>query len=337
MLVILGDKQKGRSILFRIMACLLFIAIVGFRRYTVGVDSESYHDLYYAIPSQNYVWIEIGFDWLIRFLDSYYCEYNALFLVCITITAVPMFLLLERSNHYVFSAFMFYTLTLPTVMNGMRQCIAVGLFMLACLFISYKKKIAFFSCMCFAFLFHYSCAVLFPLYFILNKRLNEKLYIIIYIVSFLFCFINPAALIAPLASLVNFIGQDYTEHTLGSSNSLSILGFLFNVSTNILIFYWTIKSRSFEKYPVIANSVFIALVLKNVSFNMPIIGRLMMYFSWFQFFLIPLAINEMRISVQKKFYCKVIIIALFLIGAFHNLYSPVMKMMPYEWCLKIFV
>ena len=129
-MVNLGDKHKGNLVLFRIVPCLLFIAIVGFRNYTVGVDSESYRTLYYAIPNQDYVWIEIGFDRLIRIFDSFHCEYNVLFLVSISLTAIPIFIVLEKSESYTLSAFMMYTLTLITVMNGMRQCIAVGWFVL---------------------------------------------------------------------------------------------------------------------------------------------------------------------------------------------------------------
>lgn len=335
--VVLGDKQKGRSIVFRIMACMLFIAIVGFRKYTVGVDSESYRNLYYAIPQQNYVWIEIGFDWLIRFLDNCHCEYNGLYLACITLTAIPIFIVLEKCEHYTFTAFMLYTMTLTTVMNGIRQCIAVGLFMLACLFIIQRKKIHFFSCMCIALLFHYSCVILFPLYFLLNKNLNNRTYTIIYVISFVFCFINPASYIAPLVNLMTFMGHDYTEHATEAEASLSSVGFIFNTFVNILIFYLAIRSKAFEKFPVIANCVFIALVLKNVSFNMPIVGRMMMYFSWFQFLLIPLAINHMKITSQDKLNYKLVILILFYIGIFHNLYSPIMKMMPYDWCTRIFV
>ena len=329
LLVVLGDKQKGRRIVFRILACILFIAIVGFRKYTVGVDSESYRELYYAIPNQNYVWIEVGYDWLIRFLDRLHCEYNALYLVSITLTAIPIFFVLEKSKHYAFSAFMIYTMTLVTVMNGMRQCIAVGLFMLACLCITLRKKILFFACMGIALLFHYSCVILFPLYFVLNRKLENKTYIIAYIVSFLFCFINPVAYIAPLADIMNVVGHDYSEHTEVTNQSLSIFGFIYESSINILIFYWALKSKSFKKFTVIANCAFIALILKNLSFNMPIVGRMMMYFNWFQFILIPLSISEMRINSQAKLYCKAFILIMLFIGVFHNLLSPVMKMVPY--------
>lgn len=337
LLVVLGDKQKGRSIVFRIMACLLFIAIVGFRKYTVGVDSESYRELYYAIPTQNYVWIEVGFDWLIRFLDNCHCEYNALYLVCITMTTIAMFFVLENSSHYTFSAFLFYTTSLTQVMNGMRQCIAIGIFMLACLFIIHKKLIPFLACMCVALLFHYSCAILFPLYFVLNRHLNNKTYIVIYVVSFVFCFVNPATYITPFANFMNLVGHDYTEHTEAATHSLSAFGFIFNVSTNILIFCWAIKSKAFEKIPLIANCVLISLVLKNMSFNMPIIGRMMMYFNWFQYLLVPWAISQLQIKTQEKIYCRIAILTLYFVGVFYNLYSPVMKMMPYEWCTKLFM
>ncbi len=336
-MVNLGDKHKGNLVLFRIVPCLLFIAIVGFRNYTVGVDSESYRTLYYAIPNQDYVWIEIGFDRLIRIFDSFHCEYNVLFLVSISLTAIPIFIVLEKSESYTLSAFMMYTLTLITVMNGMRQCIAVGWFVLGSLFIKERKSIPFFLCMGVALLFHYSCIILFPLYFIINKKLDNKVYTIIYVVSFVFCFVNPITYVSSFTDFISILGRDFTDHTLIGSKGLSIWGFIYNSTINVLIYYTMLKFKAFEKNPVWANCVFASFVLKNISFNMPIVGRMIMYFDWLQFLLIPLMINQSRVDNKAKAIYRVSIIFLFLIGFVYNIFSVVMKMVPYEYCLKLFI
>lgn len=334
--VVLGDKQKGRSIVFRVMACLLFAAIVGFRKYTVGVDSESYQQIYNTVPMQNYVWLEVGFDWLIRFLDSLHCEYTALFLVCVTLTAIPMFFVLERSEHYAMTAFMFYTMTLVSVMNGMRQNIAVALFMFAYRFIENRKLLPYCACLLGAMLFHYSCIILFPLYFILNRKLNDKIAVMIYAISFIFVFVNPVSLVVPIAALVSSIGFDYMEYTEEASKSLSALGFMYNTSIYCLLLYWMVKSRAFEKYPILANCVLIAIVFKNLSFNMPMISRITYYFGWFQYLLIPIMINHLRLNAQNRLYCRMLIMMLLIVNVVYNTCAPVMKMLPYEWNLKLF-
>lgn len=336
LLVILGDKQKGRSIIFRIAACCLFIAFVGFRKYTVGVDSESYKDLFYLIPTQNYVWLEVGFDWLIRFLNSYNCEYNALYLVCIILTAIPMFFVLEKCENYSFSAFLFYIMTLATVVNGMRQCVSVGIFMFGSLFIIRRKLIPFLLCVLFSLLFHYSSIVLLPLYFFMNRHLSGKTYVIIYAVSFIFCFVNLSSYIAPLTNFISTEGNDYSKYTESAGKSLSLFGFIYSSVTNIIIFYWIIKSKIYEKFPVLANGVIIALVIKNMTFNLAIVGRLMMYFNWFQFLVIPMAINRMRYNTSIRLFASALIIVLFFIAFLNNLVSPVMRMWPYEYSTDIF-
>lgn len=332
----LGNKQKGGNILFRIIPCILFIALVGFRKYTVGVDSEPYKELFYAIPGQNYQWIEIGFDWLIRTLAKFGCEYNALYIVCISLTAIPIFFVLEKSESYVLSALMIYTFTLITVMNGMRQCIAVGIFILGSLFITDRKLLLFCIFMGVALLFHYSCIVLLPLYFVINKKLYNSTYTIIYTVSFIFCFIDPSTYIKPIAELISVLGRDFTDHTSSTTKGLSLYGFIYNSSVNIFIYYAMIKSKAFDKYPVYANCTFIGLVLKNMSFNMPIVGRIIMYFGWFPYLLIPLMIDQANVNKENKKLFRYGIFFLYLIGFVHNIFSGIMKMVPYEYCFQLF-
>ena len=231
-------------------------------------------------------------------------------------------------------AALLYIFTLTTVTNGMRQCISVGLFFLGSYYIIARKKTPFFICIALAMLFHNSSVILLPLYFIANRSFRRDLYIVVYAISFLFCFFDVSVLIQPLVSLLGGFGLDYEEnfeYYAFNFGSLSILGFLYTTFVNIVIFYMIIRTESYKKYPMLTNFVTLNFVLKNLAFNMPIMGRIIIYFSWFNSLLIPLLAYEMFKTKLSRRHAQWIIIALIAIGFVHNMTGRVMKMTPYQF------
>ena len=326
-----GDRRRGGGILLRLIPLLMLIVIIGFRRYNVGVDSANYMDLYNVIPYENYRWIEIGFDWLIRTLDSLGFDYNGLFLSCIIMTSIPIFLTLEKTKYYFPSAVLIYILTLTTLSNGIRQCISVGMFFYGATFIKDKKIIPFAICMAGSLLFHYSSIILFPLFFIWDKRLSNTTYIIIYAVSFIFCFVDIIPIIKPLSMLMSTLGRNYYENFDSYvRGELSIFGFLYNTAIYISLFYLMIRSNAFQKYSVLANSSLVVFVLKNMSINMPIVGRVSLYFAWFPYLLLPYMAYELYGKKNGKTVL-VLFFFVYMIGFVHQILGNEMKMLPYEF------
>lgn len=332
----LGGKKKKGAYFYRVFACLAYICIVGFRHYSVGVDSERYMELFDYLPDQNYIWLEIGFDRLVRFLSSLGFTYTGLFFACIILTAIPIFLTLEKTDHYTFSAILFYILTLTSVTNGMRQCISVAIFVYGCYFIKERKIIPYLICIGFALLFHYSCIILLPLYFLLNRSMSSLIYTLVYAFSFVFCFADVSKIVEPLVFLISGLGRNYAEdfsYYAFGFGSLSILGFIFTTSINVLVFVIMIATDSFKKYPLLSNCVFISLVLKNMTFSMPIIGRIALFFSWFMYLLIPILVSLNK-PKQLLLFARVAICLLLSVGFVHNVTSSEMQMMPYKTSIK---
>ena len=335
----LGGRKTSFSRLFRIITALLFICIVGFRDYSVGVDSERYMQLFYAIPFQNYQWIEIGFDRLVRFLYDAGFSYTGLFLACIVLTTIPIFLALEKCSHYTFTAILMYILTLTSVTNGMRQCISVAIFLWAGYFIVSRRLLPFLLCMVPALLFHASTIILIPLYFIANISINKAFYIITYLFSFAFCFVDFSNLIQPILSLMGIFGADYAdnfEYYAFHFGGLSIMGFLYKTFLNLLVFFMMMRTESYKKYPMLTNFVFLSFILKNLAFNMPMIGRIILYFSWFEYILIPLLVFDMSRSESFRQIIRFVIFGLFAIGFVHSMIGGEMRMIPYHFNTVLF-
>lgn len=330
LLAFLGDKKRGGNTFIRFLACLCFVSFVGLRKYTVGVDSATYGGLFYEIPHQDYVWMEIGFDSLIRYLYGMGFDYTSLFLTCIIFTAIPTFLFLENLKSFTLPAILIYIVGLLSVCNGMRQNIAVGIFMLASLFIIKRKLIPYIICISVALLFHSSSAILYPLYFIVNKNLPNRTYTILYILSFVFCFINMDGIIIELASRLSVLGLSYGESFSDFTNpDMSVFGLLYVSFINASTFFLMIKTNSFKRHTVFSNLAFASMVLKNISFSMVLVGRIMMYFDWFIYILYPMIINDLPISKQLKKIIAFAFIVIYFIGFVKNIINPEMRMLPY--------
>lgn len=323
----LGGRNKNNPFL-RAIPALLYVLFVGFRSSLVGVDSESYRNLFETIPYQDYLWVEVGFDRLIRTLYGWGLDYNSLYLASILLTTVPIYLVLEKSPNYFACATLLYIVTIPTVVNGIRQCISVGWFFYGVWFMQQRKMILYALCIGVCMLFHYSSIVLLPLYFLIFKPAKPSLYITIYALSFIFIFINPVSYVLTALDFLKGFGVDYDRGY--EAQTLSILGFIFNTTTNIIIFFLIIKTKYYKVNPSLTNCSIIAFCIKNMSFSYAILGRLNMYFGWMPLLLVPNLINIIPNRDDRKIYSLFFVIV-YAIGFVHQLLSPEMKMTPYEF------
>ncbi len=326
----LGGKKKSNPFL-RAIPALLYVCFVGFRSSTVGVDSESYRDLFETIPNENYLWLEIGFDKLIRFLSDAGFDYNSLYLASILLTTIPVYLVLEKSPKYTASAILLYIVTVPTVFNGIRQCISVGWFFYGVLFIQNRKIIPYALCMVACLLFHYSSVILFPLYFLIWKPAKQWIYVTVYMISFIFVFLDPSSYVETILDFLKGFGVDYDRGY--NVQSLSILGFIFNTSTNIVIFCLIIKTQYYKINPALSNCAIIAFCLKNITFSYAILGRVMMYFSFFPLLMVPELIYSLK-KDERPLY-SFFFVTVYTVGFVHQLLSPEMAMTPYIFNFKL--
>lgn len=332
--IIVGRRKRGvkSGPLLRAIPALLYVCFVGFRSSSVGVDSESYRDLFESIPYQDYLWIEVGFDRLIRILYDWGLDYNSLYLASILLTTIPIYLVLEKSPNYSACAILLYIVTIPVVVNGIRQCISVGWFFYGVLFIQQRKLIPYVLCMGVCMLFHYSSIILLPLYFLIFKPAKQGLYISIYALSFIFIFINPVSYVLSVLDFLKGFGVDYDRGY--QAQTLSTLGFIFNTTTNVVIFLLIIKTKYYKVNASLTNCSVIAFCIKNISYSYAILGRLNMYFGWIPLLIVPDLICRLPDRGDRKMY-SVFFIIVYVIGFVHQLLSPEMRMIPFDFNFRL--
>lgn len=288
-------RQEAKSIApnmrIRQLLAVLFVLFVGLRGANVGQDTAVYYQHYYYFGQWGCNFVEPGFDWINRFCYHQGWESWTMFVICSALTVFPVYKMMNKLSReeYTIVAMFFYCTTFATIANGMRQAVVCGVFFyLMSLFFNKntysKKELAiYFSCMFLSTLMHVSILLLLPVLFLTKVPANKNFYLIAYVLSFAFLFID-ASVFLPDISIGNRDYGRYLENL--HVKQASGLGFFGVTSLKILILYCMCKYNAFSKYRMLSHFVMFYLILGNLGFNLPIISRVSMYFTWFTYIMI---------------------------------------------------
>lgn len=326
-------RLKPYSIAFRMFACLFFVLLVGLRSPKVGVDTHTYYYHFYEYGNFGCHFVEQGFDLLTRLLYHLGFEYTSLFLMCILLTAIPMFLTLEKCEHYFPSALMLYTLSFTICVNGIRQVVACGIFLFAAKYISSQSFIKYCLLIFIGWTFHASAFILIPLYFVLRRTVANKVYLGVYVLSFIFLVIPVSSIMESIMPYLNFGSRNYADlHSDIESKSASIVGFLYATIIRVSIFFLMLKTDSFKKKTVLSNLVYLSIIIPNFGFSIPLMSRISMYFSWFSYLLLPVLVCDYcKEQKNKLLQLSLVFVALYFIGLCNSYFSESNRIRPYTF------
>jgi len=187
----------------------------------------------------------------------------------------------------------------PLDMIAIRQAVAVQLFFIALFFIYQRRFWLFFLTMLIAVLFHRSAFLLLPLYFVIHKELNYKVYTAIFIFSAAVFFLQ----IQWMASLLSLVADKIGGHTGGiirmylSSNSYGVnrvlsVGVFINLLLFIVYYRHRNELRHFKYYTVFFNLFMINVVVFFVFYELiEISNRYRFYFLLSNVVLLPYLIT----------------------------------------------
>lgn len=322
--------------LWRLVAFVLIALFVGLR-FKVGTDFESYSDYFYT----PYFFLEPGFNFLVTYFSQFKHGETYMFLSMSFMTYLFLFLYIEfnedaRKAGYFPIVLLFTLMTITISCNGIRQTLAVAIFMFSTIFIKKRNLPIFLALILFGFLFHKSILIVLPLYFIKDFHLKPWLYIVIYMVSFMFMQYDLKSMVGPFEFLfedydryTNLVDTEYGTSYLGLGNMMQIVSYI--------IFMWlSFRNKMHEKYPFYFNMFFIACVLMNMRVGASLLVRLMMYFSWFCYILYPLTLKEEKNKILRQL-CTIYYVAWCVISSIHYIaFDSNSKMLPYHDVLGIF-
>ena len=328
-----SDKPNYR---IRKILAIIYILFTGLRGANVGVDTPIYYRHYYTYGELGCIFVEPGFDWINRFCYHQGWESWTLFLICTSLTILPVYFMLNTLNRkeYTISALLFYGTTFVTISNGMRQAVVCGVFLYLMSFFFNKNRLnkkelsVYIGGILISTLMHVTAIFLLPLLFLSKLHIKRNIYVILYALSFAFCFLNIGSYIPYIS-----IGErDYERYAFGNAvvKQASLLGFTVSSCLRIIIVYIMYKTNSFKRYRVLSHLVMLAFFLSNLGFNVPIIGRVTMYFSWFVFIIIAKMFSDYRLMNKRSIAIEWLAIAtIYIVLTVYSIISPTNRILPY--------
>lgn len=340
MLLTFERRMPNEKNVFRLLVPLVYILFIGLRGAHVGVDTPVYYQHYYTFGEWGCDFVEVGFNWLNLFCYHQGWSQAPFFVICAAFAIVPVtYAINSKLTRKGYSIFMllYCTTTFITLCNGMRQGMACGLFFLFVSIFQDSKRSFMYRIsiyilgIIFASLFHVSIFIVSPLILLNKISLSNKKYVLIYILSFIFVFINVSAYLPDIA-LGN---RDYSRYLGGelTNKSASSLGFIITTLRNILFLFLMIKINAFAKQKIIANASFLMLILTNLGFNIPLMGRINMYFSLFFILMLAVIISNYKNLIKNNSLISILLlVSITAVLCVYGIISPANKVIPYSFC-----
>lgn len=320
-------KKVGKNDAYLIPLWMFMSLFIGLRD-GVGTDYESYTEIY---KSYNF-YLEIGFQCIVNFLNEKQCPVWTMFLSFATLTYFFMYAALYKNknvNKYS-SALMLTLCTFSFICNGVRQALAISIFVFATRYIENRKWYVFFPLIIFASLFHTSILICLPLYLLSNKSFKKYLYVIVYMLSFAFTAMDLRSLTTPFMFFIE--GSDRYLALLDSdlySGGYFSLGILVIIINNVILLWLALKTNMEQKYPLWFTLFFFSIVLMNMRVASPLFVRVQVIFGWFVYLLIPKISNSLGKQHRKLFIAYIILYIL--VTTITYIFDPESKLYPYSF------
>lgn len=316
------------------LVIILFI-IAGFR-HEVGTDFKTYVYFINLIKEGRDTYMEPGFELMTKLLMGSGFEYQSVFFVSSLITLTFFFLfIIKHSKLYTLSVIIFFLFPIFYLasFNGVRQFIAVSIFLYSIRFILDEKLFHYCLLILVGALFHKTILLMLPLYFCLNRRLDVKITILTLILYVSFITFLPF-----IGRTLGFPDKYFTDVLATEGNNYKALVFPF-----IFIIYCFFESKYKDK----CND-------KNITYNMLFIGslisitpiisslpsapviRMSSYFTpMVIIFLSNFSLVFSKLGIRVMYYFSVILVSFLYFYSTVFIYGEKYNLVPYFYNFKI--
>lgn len=267
----------NRTSLMNALAIIIFILFFGFRGF-VAYDWSIYYWLYtFNIPEIGKLvtvpfakWpTEPGFTILASICKTIINNYFVFQFVC---TSLNLFLILRFFKRYTnnFSACLLLFLPMGGIQfctDLMRNSLAIFIFLNGIQFIEKKKLIHYLAICLLASSFHMSAFAYIPMYFILNRKFNKQIVIIIFIVANIVCICHIPLLKSIVVFCANITSRTAAQYidaymSMDSNNASAFgIGYLERLFTGVMVLCYRDKLRNLRKTNILVNSILLYLFI----------------------------------------------------------------------------
>lgn len=286
------------------------IIFSGFR-YGVGVDYWSYVNHFGLIASGRDTYMEFGFEWLIRAIDYIGGQSQLMFLV--TSMMVSYFFvegIIKNSQKPELSILLFSIIPIFyfASFNGVRQFIAIAIFLWSIQFIIGRNIVKYALAIGFGAMFHVSILLMSPLYFVLHRKFTIKHYLIISVAY--------ALLFQILDVILSLIGISSVVYLLSEKqSSVGGMVFVFVLIAAVALFYRNRLEKRDARQTVFVNMLFLgALVGVTPLFSdipADFVLRMTSYFTIALLFVLPVMLSLVQpVGARVASYASVVCLGL---------------------------
>lgn len=292
-----GEREGKVNVIWRwpLFFCFsVLVLIVGFR-YNVGVDYMGYYSDYYGLGWAHHheakiARYEFGYEFILRALLYFNFKVWALFSI-IAIFIWYFFIQSFKVFPFLLKWGFFFALTtgfLFASMNGMRQTIALVIFIYAIKYIEEKALLKYTLFFVLAGSFHTSILIVYPVYFFINNiSFIKRKWLLIYVITYILGnrFDIKEVIIFGLNLFPRY--EHYTQRFLEDFNNPVTGGlgnlYFFAVGLIIILFSKDILKK-LPRMKIYYNLFFIGAILFNFFWKYDILGRITYLFIWFKIF-----------------------------------------------------
>lgn len=337
------DPHRLNALYFILIIVISFV--VGFR-FEVGTDWFMYSghlsDIINHSLNINEQRFEPGLYFIAKFTEFIGGDYRIVLFLSAILTWYFFFKSVPKYILPLFIFFIFVEEYFFWGMNGVRQFIAISIWLYSIRFITSKDFKKFTITILFASLFHTSAILLFPLYYLpYDKLFNKFVWLGLYISSFLFMyFIDLSVLYSSLDFFILYLVQNinlfdsyeiYLERDQLFAGEKNIgLGVVFKGVINIVIIFF--GERLISNFRNIKPFIIIFLLgalFSNLFFGSQLFGRLLTYFIMIRSVVLSFLIYYLWKNRGLRLL-SVFIVVLYIILFLYTIYSNSNMCCPYN-------
>lgn len=323
--------------IFMIVSMLFPIVTAGIR-YNVGVDFNSYVDIYYTTINssilENIKTGELGYVFLNRASENIFNSPQGVFLFSSIITICFLYAAIhDHDNKISFSLalFLYYTKFFPFSLNVMRQSIAMSIIFYSYKYIVNRNFKRFLKFVIIAALFHTSAIIVIPFYFINGKKIKRSLFIKIISVFCCSLVVFNIDIILEKMGKFNVISKYsiYSEMVNKSNISISSLLSQIIIIFLVIIFFERLIKKD-ERIELYFWLYIFGFIFNLAEIKVQYAGRIGMYFNILSIILIPYILSIIKNKVIRNLFKCVIISYGFTLFIFGNYINNVQSIIPFK-------
>lgn len=305
----------------------LLSLINGLRDVSIGIDTENYYDIWIWISQGKGQFIEPAWYFLNKGIQLIGGGYNLFLWIVALITFIPIGYIAKKYilNPSLALLFYFFITFYLQSFNMMRQDVAISIIAISYVFLLKKKKLKYYITVLLACLFHTSAICSLAVLLIPKKmRLTNAKIINLQIVSLFSSFLlSPGIISLFIGSYAIYLqGGEGVRENIASAYILGILANLF-----YLFIYNTIRIEHRDTW--IMRAYFLGILLMNITTQLELGTRIILYFTILQVFIYPIYLQNNRF--KDKYTAPTLVFTYAIIFFLKFLIGDPLRICPYQF------